>query len=125
MSGFSNLTVQGRLGKDPELKELGGGKCVGNFSIAFDQGWGDNKTTIWLSVTVWNKTANFVFDNFKKGDGILVIGELKQDEWVDKESGQTRKAIKMVGNRVVFPMGNTNTNSYAAGDVAKADEMPF
>ena len=57
MSGYINVTVVGNLGKDPEIRSTPSGKRVASFSIAVDQGYGENKKTEWVNVICWEKLA--------------------------------------------------------------------
>ena len=67
----------GRLGRDPEEKQANG-KLLVKISIASDRVVGQGqKETDWLSCTAWEKRGEFVSKYFRKGDSILVRGNLK------------------------------------------------
>ena len=70
-----NATIVGRLGRDPETREVSG-TTVCNIAVATDYGWGDNKITTWTRVAIWGKRGESLAQHFAKGDGIEVRGEL-------------------------------------------------
>lgn len=80
-------TINGRLVRDPESKELGGGN-VTSFTVACDQynGKGKDKTPQYWDCECWGPAQN-VIKYFGKGDPITVSGTLRQDR-VDNEKGK-------------------------------------
>src|SRR5690606_33869481 len=68
---MNNVTLVGRLGKDPEVKE-----SVVKFSIATNDGFGDNKKTNWHSCVVFGKLKDIVSKYAKKGSEIAVSGSI-------------------------------------------------
>lgn len=94
---INSLTIQGRLGRDPELKTVGQ-KSVCTFSVAHDDGWGDNKRTFWLTVEAWEKKAEFCAKHLRKGQRVTVSGRLKVREY--EKDGQKRTAVEIVAQDV-------------------------
>ena len=78
---LNTVAISGRLGRDPELKSTNNGNSVANFSVAVDQGFGDQKTTSWVRCVAWQKTAEFVTKFFQKGDMIILSGRLQGRTW--------------------------------------------
>lgn len=82
------LNIVGRLGGDAEVRFSKAGKPVGQFSVAVDSGWGDNKKTNWVRCTVFGDRAEKLAPYILKGDRIGVTGELEIQEWEnDKGKG--------------------------------------
>ena len=54
---FLTVIFVGHCGKEPEMRYTPQGKAVTSFSVAVDDGFGQNKKTIWLRVSCWDKTA--------------------------------------------------------------------
>ena len=82
---LQQLTYEGRLGGDPELRYTPAGKSVVNFNMASDTVWyGEDgtkhKDTTWLRVTVWGKGGENVNKFLHKGSHVVVEGALKADE---------------------------------------------
>lgn len=82
---FNQVILIGNLGKDPEQRVSKDGNLISIFSIATTDGWGDNKKTNWHNVIAFKKTAEFVNNNFKKGDQILIRGSLEYGKYTDKQ----------------------------------------
>jgi single-strand DNA-binding protein len=102
MSGYISVTVVGNLGKDPEIRSTGSGKKVASFSIAVDQGFGDNKRTEWVNVIAWEKLAELAEKFLKKGKTIALSGTLQTSSWEDKQTGQKRYKTEVVARDITF-----------------------
>ena len=114
---LNSVILQGRLGRDPELRHTQSGTEVCNFSMAVDNGFGDKKKTVWPDITAWGLTATFVQKYLQKGSECLVEGRLDTEEWEDKETGQKRRKTIVVANRVHF-CGSKSDNQSAHRDNA-------
>jgi len=91
----------GNVGGDPEIRVVGTGGKVAQFSLATSRSWNDQggnkqEKTEWHRCVVWNNTrgsgsglADVVERYVKKGEKIYVEGEIEYRQWTDKE-GQTR-----------------------------------
>jgi len=93
----------GNVGKDIELKYNENGTVIGTFSLALTtskkvNGEWENKT-IWLKITVWNKLAEKLENKIKKGDYVLVKGNLLEDSWVNND-GEDKKQLSLNCNQV-------------------------
>ena len=64
---INKVILMGRLTRDPEMRHTNSGTPVTTFSIAIDNGYGDNKRTDFVNCLAWNKTAEFVTKYFTKG----------------------------------------------------------
>lgn len=94
----NEITIEGRMGKDPELKFIGSkGTALCTFSVATTESTGaDSEKTIWHDVKVWQKLGISVSEQMQKGDVIAVYGYLDVEEWEDKTSGQKRRKAVIV-----------------------------
>ena len=95
----NSIVLSGRLGKNVELRSTTGGKSVASFSIAVDDGWGEKKSTIWVNIEVWDKTAEAVSKLVTAGKRVAVVGSLKEDVWQDK-NGDKKSRFKVLASRV-------------------------
>ena len=116
MSGETNLTVRGRLTADPELRFTPSGAAVTNFTVAvnaskFDKNsneWKDQPTKFWRCAA-WNQgklaRAENIANMLKKGDNVIVYGELTTREYETKE-GEKRTAdeirVETIGKDLTF-----------------------
>lgn len=69
-------TIAGTVGKDAVLRRTNNGDPILGFSVAVDDGYGENKTTIWFDVAVWGKRGQALEPHITKGSKITVNGEL-------------------------------------------------
>lgn len=124
---YQQITVLGRLGKDPELKELTD-TSVAKFSLAADSYKNkEEKHTEWFHVVVWGKTAIAVAQYLKKGSPVLVAGEMRTRSYNDK-SGETKYITELIANpNGVKFVGGTGEKTEKPKKQAEPDpdEIPF
>jgi single-strand DNA-binding protein len=92
---MNQVNVIGRLGADIELRYTPAGKAVCEMNLAVDDGWGENKKTVWLGVTVWGATAELAAKALSKGSRVGITGRLSQEEWEDKNTGKKQRKTKV------------------------------
>lgn len=90
---MNKVILVGNLGQDPELRYTQGGKPVANFSLATSKKWttrdGDTQeSTEWHKIVVWGKTAENCEKFLRKGNKVLVEGEIQTRDWEDKDGGK-------------------------------------
>jgi single-strand DNA-binding protein len=95
-------TAAGRLGKDAELRHTQGGMPVCKFTVACDQGYGDNKTTIWVQCVLFKDRAEKLHPYLVKGLAVTVMGEAKPVYWNNKDNGEANGAIEIICDKVVL-----------------------
>lgn len=71
--------------------------AIGAFSLAVDDGYGDNKKTHFLNMTVFGKKAEAFQKYVPKGTKVLIDARAVQEQWKDK-NGNNRTAIKFLVN---------------------------
>ncbi len=149
MSGSLNkVLLIGRLGADPEIKQMVNGKSVARLSLATSQSWKDKNTgekkekTEWHRIVVFNEgLVNVVQQYLKKGAQIYVEGQISTRKWKDEQSGQDKysteiiiqgynSSLTMLGGGSGTPNKATqqNVNSDTTSEVSQDDlddEIPF
>ena len=149
MSGSLNkVLLIGRLGADPEIKQMVNGKNVARLSLATSQSWKDKNTgekkqkTEWHRVVIFNEgLANVVQQYLKKGSQVYIEGQLSTRKWRDEQSGQDKystevviqgykSSLTMLGGRTENENNNQNTSSLTKDETPLAsndldDEIPF
>lgn len=98
---INKAILMGRLTRDPELRHTGTGTPVCSFSIAIDNGYGENRQTDFINCVAWNKTAEFVCNYFSKGKMIIVIGRISTRSW-EGQDGKKNYATEVVASEVSF-----------------------
>ena len=104
MAGSLNkVLLIGRLGVDPEIKQMVNGKNVARLSLATSQTWKDKNTgekkekTEWHRIVVFNEgLVNVVQQYLKKGAQIYVEGQLSTRKWKDEQSGQDKYSTEIL-----------------------------
>ena len=104
MAGSLNkVQLIGRLGADPEIKQMVNGKSVARLSIATSQSWKDKSSgerkekTEWHRVVIFNEgLVNVVQQYLKKGANVYVEGQLTTRKWKDESSGQDKYSTEIV-----------------------------
>lgn len=81
MSNFKELV---RIGKDAQTRYTQAGKSVTSFSAAFNNGWGDNKQTVWLDVSGWGERYEKAAQYLTKGTQVVVTGNIGTREYEGK-----------------------------------------
>lgn len=85
----NQVNLTGRLAKENQLRNYtlnGENRKVLNNTLTI-KSRNKDKPSNFINITIWGKTADFIFDNTQKGDKISVYGELTQNVWED-EKGQ-------------------------------------
>jgi len=149
MAGSLNkVLIIGRLGADPEIKQMNNGKNVARLSLATSDTWKDKNTgekkekTEWHRVVIFNEgLVNIVQQYLKKGAQIYIEGQLTTRKWKDEQSGQDKYSTEIVlqGYNSTLKMLNTRINNdlseKSSGAISKEvpstplndldDEIPF
>ena len=99
------IAFVGRIGSDPELKEVSGSSVL-NFRIANDTGFGDRKNTNWFRCGYWGKRAVSIKDYLEKGKQIFIIGELTLREY--EKDGEKRFSPEVNVSSIDFVGGRNN-----------------
>lgn len=84
---MNKVILEGRVGSIQELKTVGENKVL-NFSLATNDGYGDNSKTNWHNCSLWNKSAENFNRFIKKGQGVIVEGKIEYTEKDDKKYTQ-------------------------------------
>ena len=150
MAGSLNkVLLIGRLGADPEIKQMVNGKSVARLSLATSQSWKDKNTgekkekTEWHRIVVFNEgLVNVVKQYLKKGAQIYVEGQISTRKWKDEQSGQDKYSTEVViqgynssltmlggggGSNNITRQDNTKTTEDISQDTQNDldDEIPF
>ena len=153
MAGSLNkVLLIGRLGADPEIKQMVNGKSVARLSIATSQSWKDKSSgerkekTEWHRVVIFNENLSNIAEQYlKKGSSVYVEGQLQTRKWQDQNGqdkytteivlGRFRGSLTLLGNRTDNNLDESegfnksspeNNNEPPIGGVGDLDdEIPF
>ena len=132
MSGFNKVILLGNLTRDPEIKFLESGVPVCNFGIAINKKYNDKNTgetkesVCFIDIEAWNRQAEIIDEYFSKGKPIMIEGELKFEQWEDKD-GSKRSKIKVWLQSFQFVGRRDDDDSHqsnAGGRASSASSAP-
>lgn len=110
----------GRLTKDAELKYTPGkGTAVSTFTLAIDDGFGDNKKTDFIPIVLWGKSAENLAAYLIKGTQVAVAGRISTRSY-DAKDGSKRYVTEVVADMfggVKLLGGKKADNSNSNNDV--------
>ena len=140
---LNKVILMGNMCADPELKQTQGGTSVCSFSIAVNRRF--NKEEVdFITIVAWRQQAEFICKYFKKGQAIVVVGELQTRNWTDNQ-GNKRYATEVVADEVSFggnkgsseeakngaptqaytPTGYSTNNSQNFEEIPSDETLPF
>ena len=108
MASFNKVILVGNLTRDPQVRYTPGGSAVAEVGLAVNRSWFDKNSnsrkeeTTFVDVTLWGRTAEVASEYLTKGRSVLIEGRLQLDQWDDKESGQKRSKLKVVGENMTM-----------------------
>lgn len=107
MANVNKVFLIGRLTQDPELRYTPGGAAVSDLRLAVNRSFttrdGDRREeTLFIDVTVWNRTAENCCQYLSRGSQVHVEGYLKMDTWDDRNTGEKRSRVKVEAVHVQF-----------------------
>lgn len=134
MASLNKVTLIGYLGRDPEVHHAEDGSAICNVSIATSRNWTDQASgerrekTEWHQVAFFKRTAEIAGEYLKKGAQVYVEGRLRTRTWQDKNGGENRYAMEIVGTQLLMLGARksgqaTSDDRIGGGD--SDDDLPF
>lgn len=107
MPNLNKVMLMGNLTRDPELRQVGTGAKVVDLGLAINRTYtaesGERKEeTTFVDITFWGRQAETLSQYLSKGRPLFVEGRLDLDQWQDRETGQQRSKLRVVGERFQF-----------------------
>ncbi|TXH31196.1 MAG: single-stranded DNA-binding protein [Cyclobacteriaceae bacterium] len=148
MAGVNKVILVGRLGKDPEVRNLENGAVVANFTMATSETYKDRVTgekkeiTDWHNIVLWRGLAEIAQKYLHKGDMVYIEGKMRTRSW--ERDGVTRYTTEVIGDNMTMlstqRSGNSGGSNYASeggysggskpqenytADSSGTDDLPF
>ncbi|MEE0969194.1 MAG: single-stranded DNA-binding protein [Clostridia bacterium] len=104
MASFNKVILIGNMVADPELKQTQGGLSVTSFSIAVNRRFkseNGQQECDFIPVVAWRQQAEFVCKYFKKGQPILICGQIQIRSWTNNNN-EKRYTTEVVADEVSF-----------------------
>lgn len=110
MANLNKVMLIGNLTRDPEVRFTPKGTAVTDIGLAVNRSYtGDDGVrrdeVTFVDVTLWGRQAEVAGQYMKKGRPVYIEGRLQMDTWQDKQTGQNRSRLKVVGDAFQF-LGN-------------------
>ena len=130
MASANVVFIMGNLTRDPVSRDTKGG-TVCDLGVAINESYTDKagvrkESTVYVDVVVWGKTAEHFAPNLTKGTRVVVFGDLEQESWEDKATGQKRSKHKVKAREIgLLSMGERRESQQEAAYSGGSDGMPF
>jgi single-strand DNA-binding protein len=116
MASVNKVMLLGNLTRDPEIRYTPKGTAVTDLGMAINRiRTGDNGERIeevtYVDVTLWGRQAELAGQYLGKGRPVFIEGRLQLDQWDDKQSGQKRSRLRVVGENMQFLPGGGGGNA--------------
>ncbi|WAC68885.1 single-stranded DNA-binding protein [Microbacterium sp. SL75] len=135
MTGETTLTIVGNLTADPELRHTQNGLPVVNFTVAstprvFDRQsneWKDGEP-LFMRCSAWREHAEHIAGSLSKGSRVVVVGQLKQRAYQDRE-GNNRSSIELevdeIGPSLRYATAQVTRTAPRNGSSARPSSAPY
>ena len=102
MASFNKVILIGNLTRDPEVRYTPKGTAVAEIGLAVNRVYttdaGEKREeATFVDVTLWGRTAEIAGEYLKKGRPVFIEGRLQMDTWDDKQTGQKRSKLRVIG----------------------------
>ena len=102
MASFNKVILLGNLTRDPEVRYTPKGSAVCDLGLAVNRQYsldnGEKREEVtFVDVVLWARLAEIASEYLKKGRPVLIEGRLQLDSWDDKQSGQKRSKLRVIG----------------------------
>jgi single-strand DNA-binding protein len=129
MPSLNKVMLIGNVTRDPEIRYTPKGTAVAEVGLAINrvytpEGGEKREETTFVDVTFWGRQAEIVSEYGKKGKPLYIEGRLQLDSWDDKQSGQKRSKLKVVGENFQFLGSRSDGGSRDEGDSAPRSSRP-
>lgn len=125
----NKMIIQGRLTKDIEIKDVGGFSKT-EFTVAWSEKYKDIEKKCFLRCVAWRETAKFLSNYYKKGQEIIVEGQMITDEWEKDGQKQSRtlcnvEKVHFCGSKTSDSAPAAKNNDFVDVPEGSAEELPF
>ncbi len=120
-ASFNKVILIGNLTRDPQVRYTPSGTAVSEIGMAVNRQWFDRQTnqrkeeTTFVDVTLWGRQAEVAGEYLSKGRSVLIEGRLQLDQWDDRETGQKRSKLKVVGESMQMLGGRGDSGGGGGG----------
>lgn len=115
MASLNKVLLIGNLTRDPEVRYTPKGSPVCELGLAINRRYKNDsgqviEEVIFLDIVLWSKLAELAGKYLSKGRPVFIEGRLQMDTWDDKQTGQKRTRLRIVGEHLQFLGTNPNAS---------------
>src|SRR4051812_2275871 len=126
MASFNKVILLGNLTRDPEIRYTPKGSAVCDLGIAVNRQYtlenGERREEVtYVDVVLWARLAEIAAEYLKKGRPVFIEGRLQLDTWDDKQSGQKRSKLRVIGENMQM-LGSRQGGAPGGGAGDSGDE---
>lgn len=111
---INTVVFSGNVGNDAEIRYTSNGKAIGQFSLAVSNGYGEHRTTMWLTCLILGERANKLCEYIRKGNRLCVSGRLDVREW-EGQDGRKNKSVEVIVSDIEFMSGGAGAGQGNGG----------
>lgn len=125
----NRVHLLGNVGREPEIRQTGGGTTVATASLALSERrkvngeWVDQ--TEWVNIQAFGKTAEVIRDYVTKGAKLYVEGKLQTQSWQDKQSGEKKYKTVVIIDELVLLSSNQGQRNASPEPIDDPEAPPF
>src|SRR5436853_3607138 len=128
MASFNKVILLGNLTRDPEIRYTPKGSAVCDLGIAVNRQYtlenGEKREEVtYVDVVLWARLAEIAAEYLKKGRPVFIEGRLQLDTWDDKQSGQKRSKLRVIGENMQM-LGSRGAGGGGGATEAADEERP-
>ena len=126
MASFNKVLLLGNLTRDPEVRYTPKGSAVCDLGIAVNRQYtlenGEKREEVtYVDVVLWSRLAEIAGEYLKKGRPVFIEGRLQMDSWEDKQSGQKRTKLRVVGETMQLLGSRPSGGSSAPAEAGEGE----
>jgi len=124
MANLNKVMLIGNLTRDPEIKYTPKGTAVAQLGLAVNRVWSNDagekqEETTFVDIELWGRQAEIAGEYLRKGRPVFIEGRLKLDSWDDKQTGQKRSKMRVVGEQMQL-LGSREGGASAGGESSES-----
>lgn len=125
MANLNKVLLLGNVTRDPEVRYTPKGSAVCDLGLAVNRNYtldnGEKREEVtFVDVVLWARLAEIAGEYLKKGRPVFIEGRLQMDSWDDKQTGQKRTKLRVVGETMQL----LGSRPSGGGDAQEAERPP-
>ncbi len=129
MPEINSVVIAGNLTKDPTIRETSNRTPVVNFHVAVNRRFKDSRDqwqedVCYVGVVAWNKLAESCKNRLKKGNAVLIDGEL-QSRTFKTDDNKSRTIVEIKAKKIQFlnKLSHNNSEYEKKSELGKSEDF--